>query len=51
MLVVEVLERYLGYFEGDLVTKDINDGTQLKILQSTKEGQKSVLEAIEACKK
>ncbi len=50
MLVVEVLERYLSYFEGDLVTKDINDGTNLKIMIKTTEGQKSVLEAIEACK-
>jgi hypothetical protein len=38
LLVVEVLERYLSYFEGNLVTKDINNGTELKIRQLTNEG-------------
>ena len=51
MLVVGHLERYLTYFEGDIVTRDINDGSELKIRMATNEGKKVVLEAIDACKK
>lgn len=52
MKAVAHLERYLTYFEGDdIVTRDINDGSMLKVRLKTNEGKKSVLEAIAACKK
>ena len=38
LLVVEVLERYLSYYEGNLVTRDINDGSKLEIRIMTNEG-------------
>jgi hypothetical protein len=48
MLVVQHLERYLTYFEGNLAARDV-EGNEQRMM--TNEGPSAVKEAIEACKK